>query len=312
MAVARTRQIHLESTRYYHCISRCVRRAYLCGNDKLTGKNFDHRKTWLVERMKLLSRQFGIDICAYAVMSNHFHIVLHVDCERVVNWSDEEVIRRWAGVYKHPLARKFCAGDVLHAAEHLVLDLLIPVWRERLMDISWFMRSLNEVIARRANQEDECTGRFWEGRFKSRALLDEGALLTCMAYVDLNPVRAGLANSPEAADFTSIQERILAHKTESPLCETLLRFQDSALSDDNPSLPFLFSDYLALVDWVGRSSLDEAAGSMHSGNALILRRLQLRDLQWCRQVYVFDAKFYQVAGSIAAIRASRRFAVDAG
>ena len=87
----------------------------------------------------------------------------------------------------------------------------ISLWRGRLSDISWFMRCLNETVARRANKEDDCKGRFWEWRFKSQALLDEKALVTCMAYVDLNPIRLGISESLDSSDFTSIQERLVNH-----------------------------------------------------------------------------------------------------
>jgi putative transposase len=69
------------------------------------------------------------------------------------------------------------------------------------------MRCMKEPIAREANREDGCTGRYWEGRYKSQALFDEIALAACMAYADLDPVRAGLAEVPEASEYTSIKER---------------------------------------------------------------------------------------------------------
>ncbi len=212
MTRARHEQVSLADTPYYHCISRCVRRAYLCGDDPVTGQNFDHRKRWLVTRIKQLAAEFAIDICAYAVMSNHYHLVLHVNVEQAKRWSNDEVMRHWTALFpgNAKLIETLQKNADSPAAKQR-LNATLATWRECLQDISWFMRCLNETIARQANREDECTGRFWEGRFKSQALLDEKALFTCMAYVDLNPVRAGIVDSLEQSDFTSIQERLFQH-----------------------------------------------------------------------------------------------------
>lgn len=201
--------VSLEATPYYHCVSRCVRRAFLCGEDSLTGQSFEHRRQWIQERMLSLSKVFALDVCAYAVMSNHYHVVLHVDREAAKAWSEQEVIERWHQLFTgHPHTHRFLAGEVLLKVEQKLVAELAALWRDRLMDISWYMRCLNESIARQANEEDNCSGRFWEGRFKSQALLDEKALAACMAYVDLNPVRAGMAETPEESDYTSIQQRV--------------------------------------------------------------------------------------------------------
>ena len=79
----------------YHCFSRCVRRAFLCGWDGYTGQSYEHRKEWVESRLKDLAEGFGIDVCAYAVMSNHLHVVLRTRPDLVAGWSDEEVVRRW-------------------------------------------------------------------------------------------------------------------------------------------------------------------------------------------------------------------------
>ena len=210
MTRARYQQVSLQDTPYYHCISRCVRRAYLCGDDPVTGKNFDHRKQWLVSRIKTLAAQFSIDICAYAIMSNHYHLVLFVNEQQARDWDDAEVVKRWTALFPRnaALVATLQKNNYSKAASRR-LQQQIGLWRERLMDISWFMRCVNETVARQANREDECSGRFWEGRFKSLALLDEKALVTCMAYVDLNPIRAGITDSLENSDFTSIQERLI-------------------------------------------------------------------------------------------------------
>ena len=212
MTRARYQQVSLQDTAYYHCISRCVRRAYLCGDDPVTGKNFDHRKQWLVSRIKTLAAQFSIDICAYAIMSNHYHLVLFVNEQQARDWDDAEVVKRWTALFPRnaALVATLQKNKSSKAAQKR-LQQQVSLWRERLMDISWFMRCVNETVARQANREDECSGRFWEGRFKSQALLDEKALVTCMAYVDLNPIRVGITDSLENSDFTSIQERLIHH-----------------------------------------------------------------------------------------------------
>ncbi|MES9832159.1 MAG: alpha-amylase family glycosyl hydrolase [Candidatus Thiodiazotropha sp. DIVDIV] len=265
MTISRKQQICLDETPYYHCISHCVRRAFLCGEDELTGRSYEHRREWIVEKLKQLDGVFSISICAYAVMHNHTHTVLKVDRETALNWRDDEVILRWTKLYKPgPIVDRYLNGIKLTKAELNVVAEDIEKWRHRLYDISWFMRNLNEGIAREANEEDGCTGKFWEGRFKSQALLDDAALLTCMSYVDLNPIRAKIADRPEASDFTSIQERISHYQKEREKTrnhqnittiapEHLLPFVGGEHKDKKPCLNFSLPDYLELIDWAGRA-----------------------------------------------------------
>ncbi len=193
----------------YHCISRCVRRAFLCGVDAVSGKSFEYRRQWIQDRMRWLAGIFGIDVLAFAVMSNHLHIVLRNRPDVIAGWSDDEVAQRWWRLF--PLRRE-ADGSPAEPEDHELQMLVARVesLRSRLADVSWFMRCLSEGIARRANREDDCTGRFWEGRYKCQPLLDEAAIVACMAYVDLNPIRAGIAVTPEASTFTSAHERIQA------------------------------------------------------------------------------------------------------
>ncbi len=162
MTKAREQQIHLSETPYYHCVARCVRRAFLCGKDASSGQDYSHRKQWIVDKIKELSDIFSLDVCAYAVMSNHYHIVLHIDAESAESWSDEAVIERWLQLFKgNMLIDRYQRGEIKTKAELNVVAEIIATWRSRLMDISWFMRCLNESIAREANKEDNCKGCFW-------------------------------------------------------------------------------------------------------------------------------------------------------
>ena len=310
MTIARSSQISLTDTPYYHCIGRCVRRAFLCGADPLTGQNYEHRRQWIVDKLMELSEVFAIDVCAYAVMSNHYHVVLHIDSEQVQAWSDYEVIERWLKLFKGPvLIQRYLKGETKAQAEQFKVTEIIADWRERLTDLSWFMRCLNESIARRANAEDNCRGRFWEGRFKSQALLDEAALLTCMAYVDLNPIRAGLAETPENSDYTSVQTRIkqqsisLNETDESTiLSPTLLPLIGYECDDKPVGIAFHLTDYLSLVDWTGRAIRDDKRGAIPEHLLPILQRLGLDECGWVDNVEHFGRRFHRAIGPVDRLR----------
>lgn len=234
MTRPRSELVSLSETPWYHVVSRCVRRAFLCGEDAHTGKNFDHRRGWIEARIRQLASVFAIDVAAYAVMSNHYHIVLKVDAQRARELSDEEALRRWTQLFSGPLLvqRYLDARETLGEAEVQRVRQWAEEYRSRLADLSWYMRVLNEGIARRANKEDQVKGRFWEGRFKSQALLDEQAVLSAMAYVDLNPIRAALAETPEESDYTSVQARLLPQVAHARMAEAIVAMEaDVSVAD---------------------------------------------------------------------------------
>ena len=210
MALPRSTYVREGEEGVYHCFSRCVRRAFLYGFDKLTGRDFSHRKEWILDRLRLLAAVFAIEVCAFAILENHYHAILRIRPDIVLLWSDHEVATRWLTVFPN---HRDPAGNPIPPTDEQIRALTdcperIEILRERLCSLSWFMGRLNEHIARAANKEDGVKGRFWESRFKCQALLDDAAITAGMVYVDLNPIRAGLAATPEESDFTSIQQRI--------------------------------------------------------------------------------------------------------
>jgi len=192
-----------------HCIQRCVRRAFLAGEDPVTGKNYDFRRDWIRERLESLASVFGIDVLTYAILSNHLHLVLRTRPDVVAIWSDQEIARRWLSLFPGQRVDEFLGQPTQNQIDAIANDgNRISEIRQRLSNPSWFMRALAEPIARMANRQDECTGRFWEGRFKAQAIKDEAGLLACSMYVDLNPIRAALATTPEESRHTSAYDRI--------------------------------------------------------------------------------------------------------
>ncbi|HSN71871.1 MAG TPA: hypothetical protein VLT59_10180 [Steroidobacteraceae bacterium] len=302
MTYPRQSLVCLEATPYYHVISRCVRRAWLYGYDEYAGRDYSHRKDWVLERLRALSAAFAIDICAYAVMSNHYHLVLHVDAERARQWTQEEVVRRWTRLFKRPTLIEQWQQPECHAAVRAEAEEIIAEWRQHLFDISWYMRCLNEHLARRANAEDACTGRFWEGRFQSQALLDEAGLLTAMAYVDLNPIRAGIAATPEASEYTSIDARIEALRTGRQHTTVPLLPFDAAESPLAPSIPFTLNEYLTLVDWSGRVVRADKPGAIAGDLPPILKRLNIDRTAWQKTMQPRGNVFGRALGRLDRLR----------
>ncbi|MFO7764593.1 MAG: transposase [Wenzhouxiangellaceae bacterium] len=311
MPQARKRLVSTQVTPFYHVIARCVRRHFLCGKDPLTGKDYSARKQDIQDRLALLAEVFAIDVCAYAILSNHYHLVLHIDEQSALEWDEMEVARRWIRLFTGPvLVRGFVDGEDISHAQRQVVRNHVKEYRKRLCDLSWFMKCLNEPIARQANAEDNVTGHFWQSRFTSQALLDEAAVLTAMAYVDLNPIRAGIAETPEASDYTSIQQRIAAWRAKQTPAATsakrtagnsgekadlsdeivrLLSFRDDRNESAKAAIPYSTTDYLELIDWSGRAIIEGKKGSIPEHLPPILARLNMRPEQYL--AYVRKPKF---------------------
>jgi len=301
MTQSRESLISLSDTPYYHCISRCVRRAFLCGEDKFSGQTFEHRREWVINRIRYLSDVFCIEVCAYSIMSNHYHIILYVNEEELANCSNQQVCERWSKIYSlSPIVVRWQKGELNSDIQKNAALAVIAEWRKRLSSISWFMRCLNEFIARKANKEDNCTGRYWEGRFKSQALLDEKALLTCMAYVDLNPIRARMSDSVEESEYTSIFERIYdkSHYAEKAQGshKPLVKFTGS--EHQPQGVAFTLIDYLELVDWTGRMIRDDKRGAVATDRPALLGELGIECETWLMLANEFGKVYHNAVGSL--------------
>lgn len=301
MPKPRKLQIALSETPYYHLISRCVRRAFLCGITE--SYNFEHRRSWILKRLALLTKMFAIDIAAFALMSNHYHLVVRVDASRAADWSYQDITDRWQLLFHLPvLVERYMSGGSSDETERQAVEKILENWRSRLCDISWFMRCLNEYIARKANIEDDCTGRFWEGRFKSQALLDEKAVLTAMAYVDLNPIRAQIATTPENSDYTSVQQR-LGKNVHCAFHGKLMPFDgDKHRNNFQQHIPYHFVDYIELVNWTGWQIRPDKRGSINTVTPSILGRLGIPSDCWLQNCKQLEIDFHQVIGPISSLK----------
>ena len=305
MPTARKHIIDLSNPGWTHCTNRCVRHAYLCGQDHRTGQKFDHRKDWLEHRLDRVAKHFAVEVAAFAIMSNHFHIVCRMNPELLSSCTDEEIAHRYASIYpgfREKIPNQRSRADDAHYAtrvQNVKMKILsdpnaISLAKERLSSLSWFMAALTEPISRWANKEEEITGRFWEGRYHVSPIVDEEGLIASMAYVDLNPIRAGIAKTPEGSDFTSIQERHRrlaakqlqgsqeSRKVKWPWLKTV---QEITAYDKKDNLGGIDEiSYLQIVEFTGKYLSNHKPVKLDNKLPPLLERLTTQKEQWIQHM----------------------------
>ena len=276
----------------FHCVARCVRRAWLCGFDDYFQRSFEHRKAWVERRILELGDIFACGIYAYAVMSNHYHLVVHMSPATSAAWRTEEVAQRWVKLY--PTGKS--ETDQLKIQSILANEPLVTLYRRRLTDLSWLMKSISEPIARRANAEDNVNGRFWQGRFKCQLLRDERALLAAMTYVDLNPIRANIAPGLNRSKHTSLRQRYRETLRTQEMASLPLLAMTGANSLNAPLLTN--AEYLALVDFTGRMIYPGKRGAIKEKEPTALTKLGLDPNHWSARVKGVGNGYWRVISEV--------------
>jgi REP element-mobilizing transposase RayT len=322
VACARRNIVDRARAGVYHCWTRCVRQAYLCGKDSHTKKDYSHRRGWIRERMEQLAALFAIEVGFFSVMQNHLHLVLKTRPHVASRWSKLEAARRWLTITR--LAK--CMDDSVPLPNEKRVELLskdkkkMARIRRRLSSVSWYMGILSENIARRSNFEDKTSGRFWEKRFACRRCTSEAAVLICGMYVDLNPIRAGEATTPETSRFTSAFDRIESRRqrkrgkrktVDGWMCELTLqegpredikgRYESRSgrRASDQGLIPVTLDKYLELLDWTGRQFREGKRGAIPAHLAPILERLKINEEYWLEALECLDEWFGPVVGRAA-------------
>lgn len=306
MTIARKNIVDNQTPGFYHCTNRCVRRTFLCGFDKFTNKDYSHRKDWLEKRMIELCHVFAVELFAFAVMDNHYHIVLYLEPLVPLKWSDEEIAEKWLQAYLGRLNdTKFAKQRELKKQAIMADKDKLALYRERLGSLSWFMSRLNEPLAKQSNKEDICTGRFWEGRYFAQALLDEASVLSVMAYVDLNPIRAKLAETLEDSTNTSIKKRLNSINEVDPI-EVQATLDSSITSFSNKvkrkRLPMTVKCYIELVEWTGKAIHYPNKHTMPNHIQSSLQQLNLQQNHWLKQIEHYGINYCHFVGPIELIK----------
>jgi hypothetical protein len=286
------------------------------GKDPLTGKDHTHRRQWFIHRLQLLVSCFAIDVCFDAILSNHFHLILRTNPRLVKRMGNWEVARRWLRVYP---GKRVLDENWIEPTEKQIEALVadkekLARVRKKLANVSCFMAALSEYIARRANAEDDCDGRFFSGRFGSREIMHEAGLLVGGLYVDLQLVHAGEAQTPESSVYTSAWFRIQSRQTSAKDSRSQandswlapLTLQADHLGDvpctsgkrasDKGLLSMPFDEYLQLLDWSGRQLRANKRGAIPNHLAPILQRLGIEEKELLDTLEDFPRLFRRLVG----------------
>ena len=260
MAIARKHLVDTSVTRWYHCVTRCVRRAFLLGEGP------HDRKEWIENRLEELAQIFAVAIGGFSVLDNHLHLLLRLDPDVANGWSDEEVVRRWGRLFPPRDKSRQPLPVTNDWVQWRLKDVRwVATARERLQSLSWFMKCLKEPLSRLANRQDQTRGTFFEGRFKSVAILDEESLLATCAYIDLNPVAAGIVQVPEMSPHTSIKTRVEHAAEQGRTCD-LEAAAHGSVAGSRASVGLEESIWLCPIE--DRRGLDSAREGMLEGFSL--------------------------------------------
>ena len=289
-----------ENPTLYHCMSRCVRRSYLLDDDP-DPETANERRDWVLDDLIRAADVLAVEVLSFSVMGNHLHIVVLTRPDLVAEWTDEECACQWLEVYPPTID-----GERIPVTPEQVATIVnnrerLAKIRKRLSSLGEFHKLVKERTAKRANKQDGVTGSFWSPRFKSKPILDQAALLATMVYVDLNPIRAKIAETPESSSHTSIQERIYLRQAYMLQRSYQGRVPESAQDgtwlcpfDGDPEVSPLagvtLEDYLALVDWTGRIRRADKRGAIDETRPPILERLAVESARWRAMLKALERK----------------------
>ena len=303
----------------YHVTTRCVRQAFLLGDDYQTGHSNHQRKRWIEEWFQSLTDVMLIEICAYAVMDNHTHSILRNRPDLLENMDDVEIAKRLVRLYPGFQCLQALPEEADAERVRELLSDLDELHRRKylLTDISIFMARWEEAVARRANKVEDKKGRFWEGRFHCQKLLDTASILAATIYVELNPLRANIVELPEYSQYTSLVKRLklvhlasghsMEHLMDSDKLEEQAILKEDVENQSSPKLvtnvlvceqflPFGRHKYLKVLDYVSRRKRLGKSSTTATAEKLLVR-LGVEPDRWRKTASTFEESYRLFAGS---------------